>query len=97
MNVRFLTLAQHEVDDAVVWFDERQEGKGLEFLNALDRSVRLIKAYPHASPEIEPEIRRCLFANFPYAVIYGVDSETIVVLAVAHTHRQPRYWIDRLK
>lgn len=59
MKVRFLTLAQQEVDDAVVWFDERVEGKSIEFLDELDRVVRLVKAFPAASLEIEPEIRRC--------------------------------------
>jgi hypothetical protein len=39
--------------------------KGLEFLDELDRVVRLVKAHPLASPEIEPEIRRCLFARSP--------------------------------
>ena len=95
MNVRFLTLAQQEVDDAVVWFEERAEGKGLDFLDDLDRVVRLVKAYPFASPQIEPEIRRCLFARFPYSVVYGLDEDTIVVIAVAHTHRAPQYWVDR--
>ena len=56
MNVRFLTLAQQEVDEAVLWFNERAEGKGLNFLDELDRVVRLVKAYPFASLEIEPEI-----------------------------------------
>ena len=58
MKVRFLTLAQQEIDEAVVWFDERVEGKSLEFLDELDRVVRLVKAYPLASVELEPEIRR---------------------------------------
>ena len=97
MNVRFLTLAQHEVDEAVVWIDERAEGKGILFLDELDRVVRLVKAYPLASTEIEPEIRRCLFARFPYSLIYGIDDDTIVVVAVAHSRRSPRYWIDRLE
>ena len=96
MNVRFLTLAQQEVDEAFVWFDERTEGKGIEFLDELDRVVRLVKAYPLASVEIEPEIRRCLFARFPYSLIYGIEGHTVVVVAVAHTHRSPRYWVDRL-
>jgi hypothetical protein len=90
VNIRFLTLAQKEID-------ERTEGKGLEFLDELDRVVRLVKTYPSASIEIEPEIRRCLFARFPYFLIYGIDDETIVVIAVAHSHRHPRYWIDRTK
>ena len=97
MNVRFLTLAQQEVDEAVIWFDERFEGKGLEFLDELDRVVRLVKTYPLASMEIEPEVRRRLFARFPYSLIYGIDKETIVVIAVAHFHREPLYWVDRLK
>jgi plasmid stabilization system protein ParE len=97
VNVRFLTLAQHEVDEAVVWIDERAEGKGILFLDELDRVVRLVKAYPLASTEIEPEIRRCLFARFPYSLIYGIEDDTIVVLAVAHSRRSPRYWIDRLE
>jgi plasmid stabilization system protein ParE len=96
VNVRFLTLAQQEVDEAVVWSDERVEGKGVEFLDELDRVVRLTKSYPFASAEIEPEIRRRLFARFPYATIYGIDDETIVVIAVTHFHREPRYWIDRM-
>jgi plasmid stabilization system protein ParE len=97
VNVRFLTLAQQEVDEAVSWFNQRAEGKGLDFLDDLDRSVRLATSYPLASVEIEPEIRRRLFARFPYSLIYGIDDETIVVIAVAHFHRNPRYWVSRLK
>jgi hypothetical protein len=96
VDVRFLTIAQQEIDDAVVWFDQRVGGKGIEFLDELDRVVRLVKAYPFISVEIEPEIRRCLFARFPYALIYGVEAETIVVIAVSHVRRLPRYWVDRL-
>ncbi|TMA93261.1 MAG: type II toxin-antitoxin system RelE/ParE family toxin [Deltaproteobacteria bacterium] len=68
MRVRFLTLAQQELDNAVAWYND----------------------------QIEPEIRRCLIARFPYGLIYGIDGDTIVVVAVAHLHRRPRYWIDRI-
>jgi hypothetical protein len=53
VKIRFLTLAQQEVDDAVVWFEERAEGKGFDFLDELDRIVRLVKAYPFAAPQID--------------------------------------------
>jgi hypothetical protein len=96
VNVRFLTLAQQEIDEAVIWFDEQADGKGMDFLDELDRVVRLIKSYPFASTEIEAEIRRCLFAHLPYALIYGIERQTIVVIAVAHFRRAPRYWVDRL-
>ena len=97
MNIRFLTLAQQEVDDAVRWYNDQFESGGRGFLDELDRAVRLVKLYPQALTEIEPGIRRCLLARFPYAVIYGVDQETIVVIAVAHLHQQPQYWVDRVR
>ena len=97
MKVRFLTLAQQEVDEAVAWFGERADGKGVDFLDELDRIVRLVKTYPFAAPQIDLEIRRRLFARFPYSLIYGIDHNTIVVIAVAHSRRAPHYWVDRLQ
>ena len=64
MKIRFLTLADLEVDDAVIWYDNQVDGMGREFLDELDRSVRLVRAYPEASTEIEPGIRRWLLAVF---------------------------------
>lgn len=96
MNVRFLTLADEEVDDAVAWYNEQLEGLGRDFLDELDRVVRLVKTYPLLAPTIEEEVRRFLFSRFPYSLIYGLDENTIVIIAVAHQHREPRYWTDRL-
>lgn len=95
MKIRFLTLADREVDEAVVWFEQQAEGLSRDFLDELDRAVRLVKRHPYLAAEIEPEIRRFLFARFPYSLIYGIDLETIVVIAVAHNHRKPRYWAER--
>jgi hypothetical protein len=94
MNIRFLSLADHEVDDAVAWYDEQAEGLGGDFLDELDRVIRLIRIYPLLATQIEPEIRRFLLARFPYSLIYGIDQETIVVIAVAPQHREPRYWAE---
>ena len=95
MKVSFLALAQQELDDAVAWYNEQASELGVEFLDELDRVVRRAVAFPMSCPEIEPGIRRCLLARFPYGNIYGTDDEAIIVIAVAHLHRAPRYWIDR--
>ena len=96
MKIRFLNLADREVDDAVRWYEEQAEGLSRDFLDELDRAVRLVRIYPLMATQIEPDIRRFLFSRFPYSLIYGLDQETIVVIAVAHQHREPRYWADRI-
>jgi len=96
VKLRFLILAQRELDDAVAWYNEQAAGLGQEFLDELDRVVRRAVTFPMSCPEIEPGVRRCLLPRFPYGLIYGVDGETLVVVAVAHLHREPRYWVDRI-
>lgn len=96
MKIRFLKPAQSEVDDAFLWYDSQTHGLGTQFLDDLDRAVRRIAAFPLANTEIEEGLRRCLLSKFPYGIIYGLDSEIVIVVAVAHLHREPRYWIDRL-
>jgi len=96
VKLRFLILAQRELDDAVAWYNEQAAGLGQEFLDELDRVVRRAVTFPMSCPEIEPGVRRCLLARFPYGLIYGVDRKTIVVVAVAHLHREPRYWVGRI-
>jgi plasmid stabilization system protein ParE len=66
MKVRFLAPAQSELDDAVAWYNEQAAGLGLEFLDELDRAIRRSLSYPLSCPEIEPGLRRCLLARFPY-------------------------------
>ena len=96
MRIRFIDAAQREVDDAVAWYDEREDELGRDFLDELDRVIRRIKSFPLASTEIAPGIRRCLLARFPYGVIYGIDEDLVIVIAIAHLHRNPLYWVDRL-
>lgn len=96
MKIRFLALAQKELDNAVDWYNGQATELGLEFLDAVDRAVRRTVSFPMSCPEIESGVRRCLLVRFPYGLIYGVDRNTIVILAVAHLHRTPRYWVDRM-
>ncbi|WP_366043843.1 type II toxin-antitoxin system RelE/ParE family toxin [Methylomonas sp.] len=69
---------------------------GLQFLNELDAAIRRIVAYPDAYVSIGYGLRRCLVNRFPYAILYGIDSNKIVIVAVAHLHRKPHFWLNRI-
>ena len=71
MEIRFLSLANREVDDAVHWYEAREEDLSREFLDELDRVVRLVRFYPYAGMQVVPEIKRFLSTRFPYSLIYG--------------------------
>jgi len=82
MKIRFLTLAETELDEVVSWYKEQSEDESLKFLDELDRVVRVVSVHPLLAPEIEPGIHNFLFRRFP-------------LIAIAHQRREPRYWADR--
>jgi hypothetical protein len=45
---------------------------------------------------IRNNIRRRLIHRFPYALLYRIDPEEVIIQATMHLHRHPDYWIDRL-
>ncbi len=97
MTVRFLEIAQIELDEAIQWYEAQAPGLGnallIEVLAAADRIAR----FPEAWHSLGKSIRRCRLSRFPYGLIYTIDRSDILVLALAHLHRQPDYWGDRLK
>lgn len=97
MTVRFLEIAEIELDQAIRWYSEQAPGLGdaflIEVLSAADRIAR----FPEAWHPLGAGIRRCRLSRFPYGLIYAVDNGDILVVAVAHLHRRPDYWRDRLR
>lgn len=97
MTVRLLSCAEVELDDAIAWYDAQVPGLGRTFLLEVLRICRLIEQFPDAWHPLTPELRRCRLARFPYGVIYAKEQVDIVIVAVAHLHRAPRYWKSRVQ
>jgi hypothetical protein len=55
-----------------------------------------IVRFPQAWHPLGEGVRRCRLSRFQYGLIYTVENGDILVLAVAHLHRRPDYWRDRL-
>ncbi len=95
MGVRLLSLAQAELDEAFLWYEDQVVGLGYSFLEEFHHSVKLIASFPTLYEQISKDIRRCIMNRFPYGIIYGVDDNEIIIIAVAHLKRKPNYWVDR--
>lgn len=36
-----------------------------------------------------------ILSRFPYKLLYAIEPDHIYIIAVAHLHRAPDYWIER--
>ena len=93
--VRLLQPAEQEVLDAAAYYESRVPGLGDAFLDKVASAVADIAESPQRWPVAQPNIRRRLVYRFPYALFYRADPHETVVVAVAHLHRRPSYWVGR--
>lgn len=96
MNVRLLPAAQSELDEAIHWYAQQAPGLGDPFLVEFLRTIQLIERHPLGWHALSSQTRRCRLRRFPYGVIYNVDQDSVLVIAVAHLHRRPTYWQGRM-
>jgi plasmid stabilization system protein ParE len=96
VTFRFLEIAQRELDEAVAYYNSQAPGLGDAFLLEAVAAIDRISRFPLAWQPLGENIRRCRFRRFPYGLIYHEDQGEILIVAVAHSHRRPDYWRDRL-
>jgi plasmid stabilization system protein ParE len=88
--------ALSELKSAVVWYLERSQAAAVKFATEMDRAIRLVSDSPTRWPAGELATRKFALQRFPFAIIYREKDALVQVLAVAHGHRRPGYWRDRL-
>lgn len=96
MQVKFSTVAEEELDEATLYYEQSLPGLGGQFRDEVERSARQLGRMPLLWPEVMNSVRRCLLSRFPYALMYAVEEDYVYVIAVAHQHRKPGYWRDRI-
>ena len=89
--------ARAEFLAAVEYYEECQEGLGRRFRLTVESAVNRICEVPFRFRVLHTPFRRCLLPTFPYSVIFSIEPEFILIVAVAHAKRKPGYWHDRIE
>jgi plasmid stabilization system protein ParE len=91
-----LKAAQYELDDAFDYYKTQKLGLGYDFIEEFEKCIHRIEQFPEAWQPFTSNTRRCQFNRFPYATIYYLNNSEILIMAIAHLHREPTYWQNRL-
>jgi plasmid stabilization system protein ParE len=96
MRYEFHPEALEEYDDAGRYYARQQSGLDLRFIICVEEAIELIREDPFRWRFIDEDIRRCLTRVFPYGILYTIETEFILIIAVAHCSREPGYWKHRV-
>ena len=95
-SITFHPEAVLEARAAREWYRERSEAAADGFVAELDAAIAQILASPDRWPAFIPPTRRFLFRRYPFFVVYQSTADAVQIFAVAHGHRRPGYWRNRI-
>lgn len=103
LRYRALAIADEELDHAAAYYEAERPGVGARFIRAYAERVEIARRLPRtgrlllSDPDGAYELRAFVVGQgFPYTIIAATFPDELVVIAVAHQHREPGYWIQRL-
>jgi plasmid stabilization system protein ParE len=67
------------------------------FINAVEDAIFRIVESPTRWAVVDEDIRRCLTRKFPYGILYTIEEDYILIVAVMHCSREPGYWKERVR
>ena len=94
-RVVVLDAADEELVEAAKFYEDKSPGLGFDFLTELGHAITRLTQHPYAGTALSGGVRRRLLRRFPYGLLYRLDDEEIVIVAVMHLRRRPGYWLQR--
>jgi plasmid stabilization system protein ParE len=91
-RVEFHPEAEAEFIAAAQFYEQRAENLGFDFIAAAQRTYRRLPEFPNSGRPFGHRLRRVLVSGFPFSLLYRVEPERILIVAVAHLRRHPGYW-----
>ena len=94
MNLRFLDPAEEEMLEAAQRYEDHATGLGERFLDEVEGCVELLLDQPSIGRRVG-KFRRFPLRKFPFTLIYALEDDDLVVVAVSHQRRRPGHWTGR--
>jgi toxin ParE1/3/4 len=94
--VRFHPAALAEFAEAAHYYEDKQKGLGIRFIDAIETALLRIKNHTLIFRIIEGNLRKCHVIRFPYGVIFQEKEGCIEIIAIMHLRREPDYWKSRV-
>ncbi|MGB4585233.1 MAG: type II toxin-antitoxin system RelE/ParE family toxin [Rhodoferax sp.] len=93
--LRFHGEALEELTAGAVYYEAKSSGLGARFASEVEAATHIAAEFPEMGAPFKHGTRRVFPKKFPFSVVYRIQADEIVVLAVAPDVRKPGYWRER--
>jgi toxin ParE1/3/4 len=96
MRYEFHPEALEEYNEAGFYYSQKEPGLDLRFIVSVENAIEGISQDPLRYRRFDEDVRRCLTRVFPYTILYTIEDDYILIVAVAHCSKEPGYWKRRI-
>lgn len=91
-SIELHPLAEQEIQDSYLWYEERAEGLGNRFISAIQKRLASISQTPDLYSKKKGSYREVIVSGYPFTIVYQVlEKEKVVfITAVFHMKRNPK-------
>jgi plasmid stabilization system protein ParE len=95
-RIDFRPEALSEFNDSVDWYESRQNGLGVRFVNSIDSAIESLAKDPEHQAVVYKDVRIKSVKGFPYQIFFRLKNETLIEeLSVFHVGQNPEIWRER--
>lgn len=95
ISVRYHEAAEEELLNEIAYLEQRVAGLGRRFFADVRRTEKLIAEFLESGQVLSPGLRKRALRTFPFWLIYSIEKDHLLILAVAHQRHRPGYWVRR--
>jgi plasmid stabilization system protein ParE len=88
--------AREEMEAAYDFYESKRRGWGSRFVDRVQYEIERIQANPMIHAEVHRDVRKAVVRQFPFVLIYRIESTVVRIVAVFHTSRDPGAWRKRV-
>jgi plasmid stabilization system protein ParE len=96
VRYEFHAEALEEYEEAAHFYARQQPGLDLRFIVSVENAIGVILEDPLRWRPFDEDVRRCFTHVFPYGILYTIERDYVLIVAVAHCSREPDYWKHRI-
>ena len=88
----------NDIAAAAEWYDARESGLGAKFARAVQDRIEDVRKQPLLARirDIRRSVRWVFPRRFPYRIIYRVEGDVVLIIAVIHAAQHDRRWKERI-
>lgn len=80
-----------DIQEAFEWYEEQNSGLGFDFIEEVENGYDKICNHPKYYIAINTHFRRLKINRFPYLIVYEIQKDSVIIIAVKHAGRNVRY------